>query len=152
MRADRSIRDLGEADLDWLAEKEAEIFGAAAWSPAQIDQDFHSGLRRYRGIEESGVLLGYSVCGFDGDSFHLLNLAVVPGARRRGCARKLVDDFLDEARRLGVREVSLEVAVTNAAAIALYRGYGFAVVRTRPRYYQPEDVDGLVMGLALVGH
>jgi ribosomal-protein-alanine N-acetyltransferase len=143
------LRDLTEGDLDWMAEKEVEFFGSAAWSRAQIDQDYHSGLRRYRGVEEGGSLVGYAVHGYDGDSYHLMNLAVVPEARGRGHARALMDDFLAEARRLGVREVSLEVAVDNHAAIGLYQRYGFSVVRVRPRYYQPEDVDGLVLGLEL---
>jgi ribosomal-protein-alanine N-acetyltransferase len=41
--------------------------------------------------------------------------------------------------------VWLEVAVTNSAAIALYREFGFEDVRVRRRYYQPEDIDALVM-------
>ena len=39
----------------------------------------------------------------------------------------------------------------NAAALALYRDYGFEDVRIRPRYYQPEDVDALVMRMRLRG-
>ncbi len=145
------VRDLSAEDLAWMADREAEIFGTSAWSRIEIDRDYGSGLRRYRGIEEDGTLVGYAVYGFDGDSFHLLNLAVVPRARRRGNARALVEDFLAEARALGVSEVSLEVAVTNTGAIRLYQDYGFSIVRVRPRYYQPEDVDGVVMGLVLDG-
>lgn len=145
------IRDLGLEDLEWMADREVEIFGASAWSRDEIYRDFGSGLRRYRGIEEGGGLVGYSVYGFDGDSFHLLNLAIVPDARQRGHGRALVGDFLSEARRLGAREVSLEVAITNSAAIRLYEGCGFSIVRIRPRYYQPGNVDGVVMGRALDG-
>ncbi len=79
-----------------------------------------------------------------------MNLAVVPSARGQGLGRALMDDFLAEATRLGVDEACLEVAVTNEAALGLYRAYGFDDVRTRPRYYQPEDVDGVVMRLRLV--
>ena len=148
----RRIRDLGEADLRWMADREVEIFGADAWSRAMIDEDYRSGFRRYRGVEEDGTLVGYSVYGFDGDSFHLFNLAVVPGARGRGHARALVEEFLSEARRCGAGDVSLEVAVTNDAAIGLYRSLGFAVVRVRPKYYQPQNVDGYVMGMPIGGH
>lgn len=148
--AARFVRDLAESELDWMAECEVEVFGPAAWSRALIDVDFHSGLRRYRGVEEEDSLVGYAVYGEDGDSFHLMNLVIIPSARGRGHARALMDDFLEEARHRGVRAASLEVAATNVAAIGLYRSFGFSVIRIRPRYYQPEDVDGLVMGLELV--
>ncbi len=144
-----TIRDLAPEDLAWVAEREQEIFGNSAWSPGVIAADYASGFRRYRGIEEDGALVGYAVYGFDGDSFHLMNLAIVPDSRGRGLGRALMDDFLAEARRLGVREAFLEVAVTNDAALALYRAYGFTDVRVRRRYYQPEDVDGVVMSLRL---
>ncbi len=144
-----SIRDLNPGDLAWVAEREKEIFGPSAWSARVIAEDYAFGSKRYRGIEADGALAGYAIYGFDGDSFHLMNLAIVPDARGRGLGRALMDDFLAEARRLGVDEACLEVAVTNEAALGLYRAYGFDDVRIRPRYYQPEDVDGVVMRLRL---
>lgn len=139
------LRDLAEADLEWVAECEVEIFGAGAWSRTLIREDFRWGTNRYRGAERDGVLAGYAVYGFDGDVFHLMNVAVIPHARGHGVGRALMDDFLVQARTFDVREVWLEVAVTNASAIALYRTYGFEDVRVRKRYYQPGDIDALVM-------
>lgn len=151
-----TLRDLTEADLTWVAQREVEIFGAAAWSQALIRDDFRYGGKRYRGAlldrtdaerggEEARDLVAYAIYGYDGDAFHLMNLAVVPQARRRGVARALMDDFFAEARAQGAPDAWLEVAVTNDSAIELYRAYGFEDVRIRPRYYQPENVDALVM-------
>ena len=145
------LRDLAEADLVWVAQQEIEIFGPAAWSASLIWDDFMFGGKRYRGALLDGELAAYAVYGYDGDAFHLMNLAVVEGARRRGVARALVDDFLAEARAEGAPDAWLEVSVENASALALYRDYGFEDVRIRPRYYQPEDVDALVMRLRLRG-
>ncbi|WP_084077249.1 GNAT family N-acetyltransferase [Demequina sp. NBRC 110057] len=144
-----SLRDLTEADLDWVAQREVEIFGLAAWSPSLIREDFLHGFSRWRGVEVDGTLAGYAVYGFEGDAFHLMNLAIAPEARRRGLARVVMGDFLAEARRLGAPDAWLEVATTNTAALALYRAYGFEDVRVRPRYYQPEGLDALVMRLRL---
>ncbi|WP_062131605.1 ribosomal protein S18-alanine N-acetyltransferase [Demequina aestuarii] len=140
-----SIRDLDERDLDRVAELESEIFGASAWSRALIREDFLHGPSRWRGVEGEESLSAYAVYGFDGDAFHLMNLAVAPEARRQGLGEALMADFMAEARRLHVRDAWLEVAVTNEAALALYRAYGFADVRVRRRYYQPEGIDALVM-------
>ena len=143
------LRDLTEADLAWVSSQEVEIFGPAAWSASLIRDDFAFGGKRYRGALVNGELVAYAIYGYDGDAFHLMNLAVIPNARRLGVARALVDDFLAEARSDGAFDAWLEVSVENAAALALYRHYGFEDVRIRPRYYQPEDVDGLVMRLRL---
>jgi len=139
------VRDLAESDLDWVADQEQQIFGPAAWSRALIGEDFAWGMRRYRGLECDGALCGYAIYGFDGDAFHLMNIAVADTHRGRGLGRALMDDFMAEARRLGERTAWLEVAVTNGAAIALYRDYGFTDVRVRQGYYQPENVDAVVM-------
>ena len=139
------LRDLTEADLEWVAQQEREIFGAAAWSPTLIREDFRYGFHRYRGAEVDGALAAYAIYGYDGDAFHLMNLAVMPGVRRTGVGRALMDDFLAEASREGAPDVWLEVAVDNAAALALYRAYGFEDVRVRKRYYQPGDIDAVVM-------
>ncbi len=143
------LRDLTRADLPWMAQVERDLFGPSAWSESLIREDFRYGSTRYRGAEFEGALVAYAVYGYDGDAFHLMNLAVVPAARRRGIARTLLLEFLAEARAQGAPDAWLEVAVTNEAALALYRAHGFEDVRVRRKYYQPEGVDALVMRVPL---
>lgn len=150
--SDATLRDLGRSDLEWIAEQERVIFGRAAWSEGLIREDWRYGTHRYRGVVVHGERAGYAIYGFDGDAFHLLNLAVTPPHRRLGLAKTLMDDFLAEAVRLGAPDVWLEVAVDNTAARALYDGYGFEVVRVRRKYYQPGDIDALVMRRELAGY
>ncbi|WP_062298347.1 ribosomal protein S18-alanine N-acetyltransferase [Demequina maris] len=147
-----TIRDLGEEDLPWMADQEVRMFGASAWSRELITHDYLYGLTRYRGIALDGELVGYAVYGYDGDAFHLLNLAVAPEARGRGLGRALMDDFMAEARHEGAPDAWLEVAVDNEVALALYRAYGFEDVRVRRKYYQPEGLDALVMRVQLNGY
>ncbi len=147
---DVELRDLTEDDLDWVAAQEQDIFGAAAWSLSLLREDFRYGLRRYRGAvganrEGDDELVGYAVYGFDGDAFHLMNLAVVPAWRGRGIGRIFMEDLLAEAASVRAPEIWLEVAVDNAAALALYESQGFERVRIRRRYYQPGDIDAVVM-------
>ncbi|PKQ26650.1 MAG: ribosomal-protein-alanine N-acetyltransferase [Actinobacteria bacterium HGW-Actinobacteria-4] len=143
------MRDLTWDDLPWVAEQEQVIFGPAAWSSAVIRDDFAHGMKRYRGIEVDGQLVGYAVYGYDGDAFSLMNIAVVEDARGAGHGRAFMEDFLGQARAERASEVWLEVAVTNAPAIALYRSYGFEDVRVRKNYYQPGNVDAVVMRVRL---
>lgn len=147
-----SLRDLGSSDLEWIADQERAIFGSAAWSEGLIREDWRYGTNRYRGVFVGDERAGYAIYGFEGDAFHLLNLAIAPAHRRAGLAKTLMDDFLAEATRLGAPDVWLEVAVNNEAARALYDGYGFEVVRVRRKYYQPGDIDALVMRRELSGY
>ncbi len=146
------LRDLSESDLDWLAEQEQVIFGPAAWSAGLIREDWRYGTNRYRGVEVEGDLAAYAIYGFEGDVFHLMNIAVVPAHRREGLARVLMDDFLAEARAFGTPDAWLEVAVDNESARALYEAYGFELVRVRRKYYQPGGIDALVMRRELGGY
>jgi len=142
---DVRIRDLVEADLPWMAQVERDIFANAAWSVALIREDWRYGTCRYRAVEVDGARAGYAVYGYDGDAFHLMNLAIVPDFRGRGLARALVEEFLEEAARHNAPDAWLEVAVDNEAALALYAALGFETVRTRRKYYQPGGIDALVM-------
>jgi ribosomal-protein-alanine N-acetyltransferase len=53
--------------------------------------------------------------------------------------------MFDEAVERGANWLTLEVRVTNAAAQALYRKYGFTTHGTRERYYSDNNEDALIM-------
>jgi GNAT superfamily N-acetyltransferase len=55
----------------------------------------------------------------------LEDLFVTAAARGRGLGRALVAAVLDLARERGCRRVELDANEDNAAALALYRGFGF---------------------------
>ena len=59
--------------------------------------------------------------------------------------------LLEEAARRGVTDVFLEVRADNPVAQSLYASEGFAEIGRKPRYYQPDDVDAVVMKLDLRG-
>lgn len=77
----------------------------------------------------------------DGDPVGLANLGVresqgwiggvgvIAAARREGIGRMLMDAVHEEARRLSLREVRLEVIEQNDAAYRLYLDLGYQVVR-----------------------
>ena len=67
----------------------------------------------------------------------LLTIAVHPDAQNTGCGSRLMDDFLCKATTMGAREIFLEVADNNRAAIALYLKSGFTEVARRKAYFKP---------------
>ena len=90
-------------------------------------------------------LLGYLVCSRYDQVWHLMNVAVAPERRRSGVARRLLSQLFEETgRRL---PFTLEVRVSNHAAIAMYERLGFHSAGIRPRYYQDNGEDALIMWL-----
>jgi ribosomal-protein-alanine N-acetyltransferase len=81
------------------------------------------------------------------DEAHIATLAVHPGLRRQGIARKLLCIALTDAAKEGMLSALLEVRAGNAAAQNLYLQFGFEIVGRRPRYYQDNQEDALLMTL-----
>lgn len=66
----------------------------------------------------------------------ILTIAVARAHRRQGLGWKLMDAVLRRLHGERAEALFLEVDETNAAAIALYRRFGFSQVGKRPNYYQ----------------
>lgn len=148
-----STRPATPADLDAIMALEHASFPTDAWSPAMMREELVSPHGWYVVVEEGGRLVGYAglraVRGArDAD---IQTIAIAETARGRGRGRALLTALLGEAVRRDVREVFLEVRADNPVAQALYASEGFVDVGRRPRYYQPDDVDAVVMQLDLRG-
>jgi ribosomal-protein-alanine N-acetyltransferase len=83
------------------------------------------------------------------DEVHLLNIASHPEHRRQGHASRLLAHVIEFGRARACRVVTLEVRRSNAAAIRLYRRFGFRAVGVRPNYYAEDQEDAVVMLLDL---
>lgn len=75
-----------------------------------------------------------------GDEAELYRIGVLPGTRRKGQGRRLMEIFREEleladADGVRVRWVRLEVREGNGAARALYRSLGFKEAGRRKGYY-----------------
>ena len=146
----RATRD----DVDAIMALETRIFENDAWSreamardvtdpdcyylvafppdaPTQIDA--YAGLQAPRGATEGDIQ----------------TIAVTEQARGHGLGRTLVQTLLTEARKRGAREVFLEVRADNPGAQRVYRRLGFEELGVRRGYYQPDNVDALVMRVRL---
>jgi ribosomal-protein-alanine N-acetyltransferase len=92
---------------------------------------------------------GFIVARDLGDEAEILTLGVMPGARRRGVGRALLDLLRTQAERRRIASIVLEVAADNDAARRLYGAAGFIRVGARPCYYRRGQVaiDALILRL-----
>jgi N6-L-threonylcarbamoyladenine synthase len=146
-----TIRTANTADLAAIMRIERASFPSDAWSEELMREELSSQHSFYVVDEVAGAVLGYAglraIAGSrDAD---IQTIALDASARGTGRGRALLQALLDEAQRRGAREVFLEVRADNSVATGLYLAEGFSEVGRRPRYYQPDDVDAVVMRLDL---
>ena len=79
----------------------------------------------------------------------VMNLAVLPGERRRGYGRALLAAALRAGARAGAERALLEVRASNAAALALYARFGFERIGARREYYREPVEDAVVLARGL---
>ena len=70
-------------------------------------------------------LLGFAITGAASGQGYLQRLAVDPAHQREGHGRALTTESLAWMRRRGLRSALVNTAITNEAALALYRSVGF---------------------------
>jgi ribosomal-protein-alanine N-acetyltransferase len=95
------------------------------------------------GLLETEVV-AYGGLMFAVDEAHITNIAVDPEFQRRGFARRVLLELANVAIDRGFTALTLEVRVSNTAAQAMYRRFGFAPAGIRQRYYENTE-DALVM-------
>jgi [ribosomal protein S18]-alanine N-acetyltransferase len=95
--------------------------------------------------DAAGRLVGYLIISRYVDAWHVMNVAVVPDYRRHGIASRLLDELFRLTEGDARRGYTLEVRVSNAAAIALYERMGFHATGVRRGYYTDNREDALVM-------
>ncbi|MCI1262975.1 MAG: ribosomal protein S18-alanine N-acetyltransferase [Tetrasphaera jenkinsii] len=141
------VRALTWPDIARLVEVEREIFPTDPWAPESWWAELaHRPRREYVLAEDAdGNVAGYAGIDHGGDVSDIMTVAVTPAARGTGLGDRLLSRLEDAAVARGAEAVILEVRADNEPAVRLYRRHGYAVIQTRRRYYQPGDIDALVM-------
>jgi ribosomal-protein-alanine acetyltransferase len=141
------IRVAGPEDLDAVMAIERASFPSDAWSEAAMRDTFSTADAFV--VEEGAEVVGYAAVlapQGSGDA-DVLTIAVGEQHRGAGLGAALLERMLDTASARGAVRVFLEVRADNPVAQHLYETRGFRVVGRRPRYYQPDGVDAIVMRL-----
>lgn len=96
---------------------------------------------------EQEPIVGVVVTWLIVDEVHIGTLAVSPGYRGLGIARRLLASALLRASKNGAVKSLLEVRAGNNQALKLYFGMGYEAVGLRPGYYENNHEDALLLTL-----
>ncbi len=132
-------------DLEEVLAIEEESF-PVPWSKASFLYELLENERAFYYVARSdGKVVGYIGMWMILDEGHITNIAVAAAYRRRGIGRALLQYLVGASKRLGIRYLTLEVRRSNIPAQNLYEELGFVRTGIRPRYYQDNQEDAIIM-------
>ncbi|MFK0281560.1 ribosomal protein S18-alanine N-acetyltransferase [Streptomyces sp. NPDC090499] len=148
-------------DIDPVLELEKDLFPEDAWSRGMFWSELaHArgpgATRRYVVAMEDDRIVGYGGLAAQGAASDDSGSAAVGDVQtiavRRdqwgtGLGAELLTELLRAATAFECAEVMLECRVDNIRAQKLYERFGFEPIGFRRGYYQPGNVDALVMRL-----
>jgi len=140
-----SLRRLQLADLDALEKIERASY-PTPWSRSMFASELakQSSLS-IAAVDPGGDLIGYLVLSRYVDAWHVMNVAVDPSHRRLGVASAMLQRLFEDTRDDAERGYTLEVRVSNTAAITLYEHFGFVSRGVRRGYYTDNREDAVIM-------
>lgn len=139
------VRDMVLGDVDDVLEIEKKCF-SIPWTREAFAMEIKKNkLSRYIVVQEDHQVVAYGGMWMILDEAHITNIAVHPEYRGKGYGKRIVKALIDRAREEGIFKITLEVRKSNEAALNLYKKYGFKACGIRPRYYQDNGEDGVIM-------
>lgn len=118
---------------------------SAPWSEASVAGELDNPLSVWLVCVDRGKVLGYVGSQTVLEESDMMNIAVLPEARRAGIGERLILTLIELLKDRGSRSLALEVRASNAPAISLYKKLGFLQVGRRPNYYRGPREDALIL-------
>lgn len=137
-------RKMRKEDVPFISRLEEETF-TMPWSAASFLRMIEQEDTAYFVAEENGHIIGGCGLFLIAGEGNITNVVIAPEARRRGVATGLLTYLMAEGDRAGLTAYTLEVRVSNAAAIGLYEKLGFVSEGLRPHFYEKPTEDAVIM-------
>lgn len=142
------VRRMTKEDCAAVAAIEAVSF-SMPWSLRAFTDTVEKENFRYFVAEEDGEILGYCGFLFVLDEAEIPNVCVKESARKRGVGKEMMSVLLEEARKLGLTVLYLEVRESNQAARRLYESLGFVENGIRKNFYEQPVEHAVLMSKTL---
>lgn len=116
-----------------------------SWSLESLQGELDNKFARYVVLKKGNSIVGYGGMWIIIDESHITNVAVHPDARGHGAGDIIVEALFRICRKQKVTAITLEVRSSNFVAINLYEKHGFEKEGIRPRYYEDNGEDAVIM-------
>lgn len=144
--SDIKISEMTKDDIESVVKIEEEAYGKHHWAKSSFYDEMANNLAKYYTAKTpAGELVGYAGTWHIIDEGHITTIAVKKEFLRNHIGEAIIQRIIDDCYKNGVKYLTLEVRVSNTAAIKLYEKYGFQSLGTRKGYYQDNNEDALIM-------
>jgi ribosomal-protein-alanine N-acetyltransferase len=139
-----TLQTIEHALLPQVLELDRICFGGL-WTLEGYQREIESPNSELIAIVLDQTLIGYGCFWAIVDEAHITILAVHPDYQRRGLGKLLLLALLDRAHQRQMKHTTLEVRLSNQAAIALYENFQFKVAGQRKHYYSDTGENALIL-------
>lgn len=139
-----NIRRMEEGDLDQVCAIEEETF-SMPWSRKSFRDTISYYHTLFLVAELDGEIAGYCGCYQSLEEAEITNIAVRRQLRGHGIGRRLLMELMRLGKEQGAFAYTLEVRVSNQAAIHLYESLGFVSFGIRKNFYEKPREDAMIM-------
>ena len=138
------IRRMEERDVLQVAELERLCF-STPWSEHSLRESLARPEYLFLVGETDGKVTAYGGLLKVMEEGDVTNIAVHPDYRHKGSGTRITEALLEEGRKCGMTAFTLEVRVSNQAAIHVYEKLGFHSVGIRKGFYDAPKEDAMIM-------
>lgn len=138
------IREMTLQDVPAVAEIEKACF-SLPWSEQSLIDSVTREDTMFLVCEEEQNIVGYIGMYLSFDEGDITNVAVAPAYRKRGYGEAIVSKSIELAKEKQLEMILLEVRVSNAPAISLYKKMGFEEIGIRKNFYEHPVEDAMIM-------
>lgn len=131
-------------DVPEISRLEREAF-SMPWSEEDFEGMIRSENARYYVAEKDGAILGGCGLYIVMEEASITNVVIRREARNQGVGTELMRHMMEMCGRDGVKAFTLEVRVSNKAAIHMYEKVGFVSEGIRPGFYEKPAEDAMIM-------
>ena len=96
-------------------------------------------------FKDNNNLIGFITFDLLQDRAEIIDIIVHINYRKKGIGQNLLNKAIKYMQINGIKNVSLEVKVSNKEAINLYKKNDFKITTTRKNYYESGSVDAYLM-------
>ena len=143
------LRPMTGTNYDGAAAIEQSCFSDRPWTAEQFREELSIDFSRTFIAYDGENAVGFVNIWLTPPTATVNNIAVLPDHRRRGIADMLLERAAEVCK--GLEELTLEVRVSNAPAIALYEKHDFVNVGRRRNFYEDPREDAFIMTKKLCG-
>ncbi|MCR4922743.1 MAG: ribosomal protein S18-alanine N-acetyltransferase [Lachnospiraceae bacterium] len=138
------ITEMTDKDIDAVCSIEEECF-SMPWRREDFLQMIENDHMSYLVVKDAGEIFGGAGIREIVGDIEITNVAIKAEYRNQGYGHMLLQALLEKGRELGGKAFTLEVRISNVAAISVYKDLGFLTEGVRKNFYEKPVEDALIM-------